>query len=122
MKVLLPALLRNNCRPTDQLTDIRSHLKFTLSIRVTFPGNRGGGGGGSGGGGDGHNGGEGWRLEDAIPGVPGEDYPTISIDNIPQTGFTCDGQVSFRSLYTYIYLYINLSIYDIHISIYLFLF
>ena len=96
-------------------------MKFTLSIRVTFQGNRGGGGGGSGGGGDGHNGGEGWRLEDAIPGVPGEDYPTISIDNIPQTGFTCDGQVSFRSLYIHISTCISIYLSMIYIYLHLFI-
>ena len=48
----------------------------------------GGGGGGQGGGGGGGGGGS---LEDAIPGVPGADYPVYA--QVPDTGFSCDGRV-----------------------------
>ena len=33
--------------------------------------------------------GEGGSLEEAIPGVPGEDYPVFS--EVPETSFLCDG-------------------------------
>ena len=46
-----------------------------------------GGGAGSGSGGSGGGG----SLEESIPGVPGEDYPIYA--TVPDTGFTCDGQV-----------------------------
>ena len=52
-----------------------------------------GGGGGQnspGGGGGGGGGGDGGSLEEAIPGVPGEDYPIFS--EVPETSFLCDGQ------------------------------
>merc|ERR1719309_671293 len=56
-----------------------------------FPGSGGGriggGGGGIGGGGAGGEGG----LDEAIPGIPGEDYPIYS--EVPETSFFCDGQV-----------------------------
>ena len=45
-------------------------------------GNGGAGGGGIGGGGS---------LEESIPGTPGDDYPIYA--SVPDTGFTCDGQV-----------------------------
>ena len=53
----------------------------------------GGGGGGNGGGGGsgGGGGGGGGSLEDAIPGVPGADYPVYA--QVPDTGFSCDGRV-----------------------------
>ena len=35
--------------------------------------------------------GGGGSLEEAIPGVPGEDYPIFSV--VPETSFLCDGQV-----------------------------
>ena len=35
--------------------------------------------------------GGGGSLEEAIPGVPGEDYPIFSL--VPETSFLCDGQV-----------------------------
>ena len=72
-------------------TTVKSGSCMMLFLVYYFKGSRGGGGGGGGGKGDN---GEGWRLEDAIPGTPGEDYPTISIDAIPQTDFTCDNQVN----------------------------
>ena len=55
-----------------------------------------GGGGTFGGGGDpnspaGGGGGGGGSLEEAIPGVPGEDYPIFA--EVPETSFLCDGQV-----------------------------
>ena len=54
-------------------------------------GGGGGGGGGAGnGGGGGGGGGDGGSLEEAIPGVPGEDYPIFS--EVPETSFLCDGQ------------------------------
>ena len=43
------------------------------------------GGGGCGGGGDVGD------LSETIPGVAGEDYPIYA--EVPDTGFTCDGQV-----------------------------
>ena len=49
-------------------------------------GARGGGGGGGGGGGDDIG-----DLSETIPGVAGEDYPIYA--EVPDTGFTCDGQV-----------------------------
>ena len=53
-------------------------------------GARGGGGvGGDGGGGGG--GGDVGDLSETIPGVAGEDYPIYA--EVPDTGFTCDGQV-----------------------------
>ena len=68
-----------------------------------FGGGAGGGGfgGGAGGGGFGGGAGEGQNspggggdgggsLEEAIPGVPGEDYPIFS--EVPETSFACDGQ------------------------------
>ena len=51
----------------------------------------GGNGGGFGGGGGGGRGGGGGSLEDAIPGVPGADYPVYA--QVPDTGFSCDGRV-----------------------------
>jgi len=54
----------------------------------SFSGGAGGGGGQnspSGGGGGGVE-----ALEEAIPGVPGEDYPIFS--TVPDTSFLCDGQ------------------------------
>merc|ERR1711892_140440 len=53
----------------------------------------GGGSGGFGGSNDagfagGNNGGS---LEEAIPGVPGDDYPILA--EVPETSFLCDGQV-----------------------------
>ena len=30
-------------------------------------------------------------LEKSVPGVPGQDYPIYA--SVPETGFTCDGQV-----------------------------
>ena len=56
---------------------------------------RGGGGGGGGaglrgGGGDG-GGGDVGDLSETIPGIAGEDYPIYA--EVPDTGFTCDGQV-----------------------------
>ena len=46
----------------------------------------GGGGGGVGGGGDDIG-----DLSETIPGIAGEDYPIYA--EVPDTGFTCDGQV-----------------------------
>ena len=57
-------------------------------------GGAGGGGGGAGarGGGDGGGGGgDIGDLSETIPGVAGEDYPIYA--EVPDTGFTCDGQV-----------------------------
>merc|ERR1711892_380876 len=48
-----------------------------------------GGAGGFGGSGGGFGGGAG-SLEEAIPGVPGDDYPILS--EVPETSFLCDGQ------------------------------
>ena len=62
-----------------------------------FGGSGGGFGGSSGGGVDGSEGGfddaaggSGGSLEEAIPGVPGEDYPILA--EVPETSFLCDGQ------------------------------
>jgi len=56
-----------------------------------------GGGSGSGGAGGGGNGGQNspggggsGSLEEAIPGVPGDDYPIFA--EVPETSFSCDGQ------------------------------
>ena len=54
----------------------------------------GGGNGGGNGANDGSNGGG--SLEDAIPGVPGDDYPIFA--EVPETSFICDGQVHYRVL------------------------
>ena len=56
-------------------------------------GSRGGGGGGGdvGGGGGGGGGGDIGDLSETIPGVAGEDFPIYA--EVPDTGFTCDGQV-----------------------------
>merc|ERR1711892_1391020 len=53
-------------------------------------GGAGGFGGGSEGGFDDAAGGSGGSLEEAIPGVPGDDYPIFS--EVPETSFLCDGQ------------------------------
>merc|ERR1711892_1289094 len=50
----------------------------------------GGFGGGSEGGFDDAAGGSGGSLEEAIPGVPGDDYPIFA--EVPDTSFLCDGQ------------------------------
>jgi len=53
----------------------------------------GGGGSGNGGNGDGAGGAGGsgsGSLEEAIPGVPGDDYPIFA--EVPETSFLCDGQ------------------------------
>jgi len=49
----------------------------------------GGAGGGAGGFGDSAGGGSG-SLEEAIPGIPGDDYPILA--EVPETSFLCDGQ------------------------------
>ena len=55
-------------------------------------GGAGGGGGARGGGGGGGGGGDDiGDLSETIPGVAGEDYPIYA--EVPDTGFTCDGQV-----------------------------
>ena len=53
----------------------------------------GGGAGHLGGAGSGNGGGFGGNgdLSETIPGVAGEDYPIYA--EVPDTGFTCDGQV-----------------------------
>ncbi|KAG7160706.1 eggshell protein 2A-like [Homarus americanus] len=61
-----------------------------------FGGGNGGFGGGNGGGNGGYNGGSGdpiADLADVIPGggVPGQDYPILAF--VPNTGFSCDGQI-----------------------------
>merc|ERR1712025_1210815 len=58
-----------------------------------FGGGNGGNGGfgGSNDAGFGGNGGSGGSLEEAIPGVPGDDYPILA--EVPETSFVCDGQV-----------------------------
>ena len=53
-------------------------------------GGRGSGGAGGSVSGSGGSGGGG-SLEESIPGVPGEDYPIYA--TVPDTGFSCDGQV-----------------------------
>merc|ERR1711892_1454478 len=53
-------------------------------------GGAGGFGGGSEGGFDDAAGGSGGSLEEAIPGVPGDDYPIFA--EVPDTSFLCDGQ------------------------------
>jgi len=53
----------------------------------------GGGGSGNGGNGDGAGGAGGsgsGSLEEAVPGVPGDDYPIFA--EVPETSFLCDGQ------------------------------
>ena len=50
-----------------------------------------GGAGGFGGGDPNSPSGGGGSLEEAIPGVPGEDYPIFA--EVPETSFFCDGQV-----------------------------
>ena len=37
-----------------------------------------------------------WLLE-SVPGTPGEDYPILA--EVPETGFTCDGQVEGGKIY-----------------------
>ena len=32
------------------------------------------------------------RLEDAVQGVPGQDYPIYA--EVPSTGFSCDGRIN----------------------------
>merc|ERR1712168_1182901 len=55
-----------------------------------FGGSSGSGfGGGAGGFGD-SAGGSGGSLEEAIPGIPGDDYPILA--EVPETSFLCDGQ------------------------------
>jgi len=56
-----------------------------------FGGLVGGGGGRGGGGGNTVGDGSTGRFEDVIPGVPGDDYPTLAV--IPPTSFSCSGQV-----------------------------
>ena len=58
----------------------------------SFGGGPGGGAGGAGGQNSPSGGGGGGveALEEAIPGVPGEDYPIFS--TVPETSFLCDGQ------------------------------
>merc|ERR1712123_133009 len=58
-----------------------------------FGGASDGGFGGSSGGYEGgaDEGGSGGSLEEAIPGVPGDDYPIFA--EVPETSFLCDGQV-----------------------------
>ena len=58
-----------------------------------FGGGSSGGFGGSAGGDGGFNdpaGGNGGSLEEAIPGIPGDDYPIFA--EVPETSFLCDGQ------------------------------
>ena len=50
-----------------------------------------GGGGPEYGGGGGADYDSGGSLEDVIPGTPGVDYPVLA--QVPDTGFSCDGQV-----------------------------
>merc|ERR1719317_1046523 len=52
-------------------------------------GSDGGFGGGAGGFGDSAGGGS-VSLEEAIPGIPGDDYPILA--EVPETSFLCDGQ------------------------------
>merc|ERR1719317_1731300 len=52
-------------------------------------GSDGGFGGDAGGFGDSAGGGSG-SLEEAIPGIPGDDYPILA--EVPETSFLCDGQ------------------------------
>merc|ERR1719234_2444914 len=63
--------------------------------RTGGPSGAASGGGGSFGGDPnspaGAGGGGGGSLEEAIPGVPGEDYPIFA--EVPETSFFCDGQV-----------------------------
>merc|ERR550517_1193850 len=57
----------------------------------SFGGNPNGGAGGAGGQNSPSGGGDGVAaLEEAIPGVPGDDYPIFS--TVPETSFLCDGQ------------------------------
>ena len=71
-----------------------SLLKLTYGQLASYGGGAGGGGGGGGpndfggGGGDYDSGGS---LEETIPGTPGVDYPILA--EVPETGFSCDGQV-----------------------------
>ena len=55
-----------------------------------FGGGSGGRFGGSDGGFSDAAGGSGGSLEEAIPGIPGEDYPILA--EVPDTSFLCDGQ------------------------------
>merc|ERR1719458_899237 len=56
-----------------------------------FGGSPNGGAGGAGGQNSPSGGGDGVAaLEEAIPGVPGDDYPIFS--TVPETSFLCDGQ------------------------------
>merc|ERR1711970_725400 len=48
------------------------------------------GGFGGGNGGDEGEGGQSGSLEEAIPGIPGDDYPILA--EVPETSFLCDGQ------------------------------
>jgi len=62
------------------------------SDNFNSPGFGGSGGSSSGGNGDGAGGSDGasGSLEEAIPGVPGDDYPIFA--EVPETSFLCDGQ------------------------------
>ena len=42
-----------------------------------------------------------WLLE-SVPGTPGEDYPILA--EVPETGFTCDGQVEGGKPISYFFL------------------
>merc|ERR1712128_240446 len=54
-------------------------------------GSQGGFGGGNGGDGGGQgDGGQSGSLEEAIPGIPGDDYPIFA--EVPETSFLCDGK------------------------------
>jgi hypothetical protein len=91
-----------------KLISALSSLIYAASAQSQYrPGGGSSGGGGGGGGfvgsgggfvgssgGDGGfddaAGGSGGSLEEAIPGVPGDDYPILS--EVPETSFLCDGQ------------------------------
>ena len=57
---------------------------------ASYGGSRSGGGGGGGGGSADYD--SGGSLEETIPGTPGVDYPILA--EVPDTGFSCDGQVT----------------------------
>ena len=47
--------------------------------------------------------------QSSIPGVPGEDYPIYA--EVPETSFSCDGQVDGGNKNISLYIYLCISIY-----------
>ena len=66
-------------------------LCYVSSLEAQLSSYGGGGSSGAGGRGSGSTGGGSGSLEESLPGTPGDDYPIYA--SVPDTGFTCDGQV-----------------------------